>query len=76
MVRVIAKINGAANAKAVFDTMHGRNVKWIEPERGTRARHAVSFEYESLGLAESMLRALFHPKFKNRSNVIYFSEGI
>lgn len=75
MVRVIATINGAANAQAVFDTMNGHNVRWTEPKRGTRARHIVTFDYESVGLAECVLRSLFHPRFTKRANVISLRES-
>lgn len=76
MVRVIAKINGAANAQAVFDFMNGRGVRWTEPKTGTRGRHIVTFEYESVGLAENVLLTVFHPRFSKRANVISFSEGV
>lgn len=68
-VTVQCLVRGAANAQAIFDTLAGfklmghesTGVRWSEPQDKRKA-HVLTFKAFSAAEAESMLKAIYHPK--------------
>ncbi|QYW02304.1 hypothetical protein CPT_Paku_010 [Burkholderia phage Paku] len=56
-MRVTVKLQGEANAQALFDVMHGRAVCWKEGNGG--GWQEVTFDHESVEEARAHVRELF-----------------
>lgn len=55
-MRVLVKVQGAANGQALFDVLHGHAVCWKE---GNGAWQLVTFDFDSVEAAAAHLRNLF-----------------
>ncbi|WP_247537477.1 hypothetical protein [Ralstonia pseudosolanacearum] len=57
-MRVIVRLQGAANAQALFDVLRGRNVRWAT-HHWRSGWHSLAFDFASVPDAQQFIRDLF-----------------